>query len=113
MCVRPGLACNHSQFQQFIADKQSSIAALEALRHPKSLTREYRMGRVIFSGTVLVLCLGSGWSVGQDLKPRPAAENQDKSLSRSSPRIAAENAGGLPVMVPMSAAAGNPIQGAL
>ncbi len=70
------------------------------------------MGRVIFSGAVLVLCLCSGWSVGQDLKPRPAAENQDDSLSRSSRRTSAEDAEGA-VVVPMSVAAGTPIKVAL
>ena len=68
------------------------------------------MGRVIFSGAVLVLCLCSGWSVGQDLKPRPAAENQDNSLSRSSRRTSAEDAGSAAVVGAMSVAAGTPIK---
>jgi len=81
------------------------------------------MRRVIFSpsGAVLVFCLCSGWSVGQALKPRPAAEGQDNSLSPSSlrpgsgqaQRTSAEDAVAAPVVVAMSVAAGTPIKVAL
>ena len=73
------------------------------------------MRRVIFSpsGAVLVLCLCSGWSVGQTLKPRPAAEEQYNNDSRSQQGTSAEDAGGAPVVVAMSVAAGTPIKVAL
>ena len=74
------------------------------------------MGRIVFRQTaaVVTLCLCSGWSVGQTLKPRPAAGTESKSDSAStSERTAAENAMGAPVVVPMSVEAGTPIKVAL
>ena len=47
MRVRPGLACNHSQLEQFIAAKWSSIAALEASA-PKIVYREYSNAKGYF-----------------------------------------------------------------
>ncbi len=69
------------------------------------------MRRMILSWAAIALavCLCSGVSVGQTLKPRPPAGNEPNADPK---RTAAEDADA-PVMVPMSVPAGTPIKVAL
>ena len=74
------------------------------------------MRRIVFRQTAaaMAVCLCSGWSAGQTLKPRPAAGTDDSNdSSRSSLGTAAGNAASPLVMVPMSVEAGTPIKVAL
>jgi hypothetical protein len=73
------------------------------------------MRRTVLTQTAatMAVCLCSGWSVGQTLKPRPPAEIQSDSSSRSQQKTSAEDAVGAPVAVPMSVEAGTPIKVAL
>ena len=64
------------------------------------------------SGALLVLLLCSGWSVGQTLKPRPAAEEPDRD-TRSQQKTSADDTVAAPVVVSMTVAAGTPIKVAL
>jgi len=64
------------------------------------------------SGALLVLFLCSGWSVGQTLKPRPAAEEQNHN-TRTQQKTSADDAVAAPVVVSMTVAAGTPIKVAL
>jgi len=74
------------------------------------------MRRIVFRQTAaaMAVCLCSGWSAGQTLKPRPAAGTEDSNdSSRSSLGTAAGSAASPLVMVPMNVAAGTPIKVAL
>src|SRR6202166_3575473 len=73
------------------------------------------MRKVILRQTaaVLAVCLVSGWSVGQTLKPRPAG-TESKSDSERTPEAAiSEVTVATPIVVPMSVEAGTPIKVAL
>jgi hypothetical protein len=73
------------------------------------------MRRIIsrLAGVLVAAGLCSGWSLGQTLKPRPAAGTETNGDPRISPRTAAKEVAAVPVMVPMSVAAGTPIKVAL
>jgi hypothetical protein len=74
------------------------------------------MRGIIFTNTaaMLTVCLCSGWSVAQTLKPRPAARTETNSdLSRNAERSATESDVAAPMMVPMSVGVGTPIKVAL
>ncbi|MGA9553349.1 MAG: hypothetical protein WBR30_13960, partial [Candidatus Sulfotelmatobacter sp.] len=71
------------------------------------------MGRVVWGRAALVASLCGGLSVGQTLKPRPPAGIQEQSEHAVATEPATENVEAMPVVVPMTVAAGTPIKVAL
>ena len=73
------------------------------------------MRKVILRQTaaVLAVCLCSGWSVGQTLKPRPAGTESKSDSPRTPEAAISEVMVATPIVVPMSVEAGTPIKVAL
>jgi len=73
------------------------------------------MRRVILSQTAaaMAVCLCSGWSAGQTLRPRPAGTGSESNSPRTPEAAVSEVTVAKPIVVPMSVEAGTPIKVAL
>ncbi len=73
------------------------------------------MQKVVLRQTAaaLAVCLCSGWSVGQTLKPRPAGTESNSNSPRTPEAAISEVTLATPIVMPMSVEAGTPVKVAL